>query len=104
MPTKKDVKLTNRQKDNHRASIDVAMIKRKLEKHITYGDDIDPETGRSCAMSGTQVNAAKLLLDKSLPSLQAVDSTVTDKRKHKGKEEIATELEEFAKPKLVAVK
>ena len=104
MPTKKDVKLTNRQKDNHRAAIDVSMIANKLAKHIKFGDEPDPETGKTYAMSGTQINAAKILLDKALPSLQAIDSTVTDKRKAKTKDAIETELEEFSKPRLVSVK
>ncbi|MDH3713751.1 MAG: hypothetical protein OET44_07895 [Gammaproteobacteria bacterium] len=60
--------ITRRQAENVRAAIKVGMIVDRLQK-AAMGE---------IEMKNSELNAAKLLLDKTLPSLQAVEQTVKD--------------------------
>lgn len=60
-----DPKLTRRQAENARAAIKVGSIITRLVKAADGELDMTP----------TQIKAAQILLDKSLPTLQAIEST-----------------------------
>lgn len=62
--------LTVRQAESVRLMIDSTKIVNRLQRHI-HGD----ESGEPVELSATQIQAAKILLDKSLPSLQSADIT-----------------------------
>ena len=65
-----DNKLTVRQAESVRLMIDSTRLVNRLQDHI-HGD----EHGNAVDLSVTQIQAAKILLDKSLPSLQSADIT-----------------------------
>lgn len=61
----KDPKLTRRQAENARAAIKVGVI---IQRLAAAADG-------QIEMSPAQIKAAQILLDKSLPTLQAIEST-----------------------------
>jgi len=79
--------LNNRQKDGQRANIQVAKIIGRLEK-IGNGE-IDG--------TAVQVKALNILLDKALPSLSSVDSTVTTVDQKSGSELRAEAIQDLIK-------
>ena len=58
-------RLTNRIKENHRASIQVAMLLKRLTDHAL--DKVD--------MTATQIKATEILLKKAIPDLSSIDMT-----------------------------
>ncbi len=88
-----DRKLTRRQAENARAAIDVGKIIRKLQRTIDGKIEMTPG----------QIKAAMILLDKSLPTLQAVDSHISTDTPSMSREECEQALREYllANPALV---
>ena len=88
-----DRKLTRRQAENARAAIDVGKIIRKLQRTIDGKIEMTPG----------QIKAAMILLDKSLPTLQAIDSHITTDTPSMSREECEQALREYllANPALV---
>ncbi len=80
-----DRTLTRRQSENARAAIDVAKIIRKLQR--TIDGEIEMTPG--------QIKAAMILLDKSLPTLQAIDSHVVTDKSSMSPEECEQALREY---------
>ena len=70
--------LPDRDKDKHRAECAAAM----LDQHLQGNRE----------MSATQVQAAKILMDKGKPSLQAVESTVVEPAVMRSEAELYEEL------------
>jgi len=68
----KGTPLTRRQQDKHRESIETAKLVRRLKDHSLGLIEMSP----------SQVRAAEILLNKSLPNLSAteIDATVSDER------------------------
>lgn len=68
----KDPSLTRRQSENLRAKIAMgaSQIVQRLQSHVA-GD---------AKMTATQVAAAKILLERCVPSMQAIDQTTRDER------------------------
>lgn len=65
MTRDKNRELTRRQAENARAAIRVGVVLRRLHDHMEGNAEMSP----------TQVKAAQILLDKSLPTLQAIENT-----------------------------
>lgn len=61
-------RLTKRQADTCVSAIRTSLIIKKLEGHILNGDE----------MSSTQVRAAEILLNRTVPTLSAVQLTGAD--------------------------
>lgn len=66
MTRDKNPELTKRQADNARAAIQVGVILQRLQECAKGQIEMSP----------TQVKAAQILLDKSLPTLQAIDQVI----------------------------
>ena len=76
-----NVAITRRQADGHRASIRVSCLLTRLENNA-MGVLYDPDKNL-IEMSVSQVKSAQILLDKALPTLQAIDATIhTDIPEH----------------------
>ena len=75
-----DVTITRRQPDGHRNSVRVAELMNLLHRNAT-GTLLKPklknvpDPGEPYELSASQVKSAEILLNKALPSLQAVDMT-----------------------------
>lgn len=61
-------RLNNRHQDMVRAKIQASQIINRLQKHVDGEAEMTP----------TQIQASKILLDKSLPNLQATEITGED--------------------------
>ena len=80
----------DRDKDRHRAECAAAMLERHLDGKLD--------------MSATQVQAAKILLDKGKPSLQAVEQTMLEPAMARTESEILDQLRAYIAqhPELIA--
>jgi hypothetical protein len=56
-------------------------------------DEADPRTGKKVEMNTAQIKAATTLLNKVLPDLQSIDSTVETREAPRNEQEIHAELE-----------
>jgi hypothetical protein len=74
----KDPKLTRRQAENARAAIKVGMLLERLQR--AAGGEIE--------LSPTQIKSAQILLDKSLPTLQAIESTQVEDKPEMSAEDV----------------
>ena len=80
-----DPKLTRRQAENARAAINVGRVVRKLQQNLEGEIQLTPG----------QVKSAMILLDKSLPTLQAIDSHVVTDAPTKSPAELERTLLEY---------
>ena len=74
----KDPKLTRRQAENARAAIKVGLLLDRLDKASRGEVDMSP----------TQIKASQILLDKSLPTLQAIESTQVEDKPEMSAEDV----------------
>jgi hypothetical protein len=74
----KDPKLTRRQAENARAAIRVGVIIERLQKAAIGELELTP----------AQIKSAQVLLDKSLPTLQAIESTQVDDKPEMSAEDV----------------
>jgi hypothetical protein len=81
----RDPQLTRRQVENARASISVGVIIQRLSEHVAGKIEMTP----------TQVKSAQVLLDKSLPTLQAIDQAIQSEVPDITPEELEVELRAF---------
>lgn len=91
MPAKKPTKLTRRQTDRHRASIQTAQLINRL-----YGNamgTLKSPLGEPVSMDAGQIASARALLDKALPNLQA--SEITSIEETPAKADLQAELAEM---------
>ena len=80
-----DPKLTRRQAENARAAIQVGAIINRLKK--AADGDIE--------MSPAQIKAAQILLDKSLPTLQSIESTQIEDKPELAAEDVEALLKDL---------
>ena len=80
-----DPKLTRRQAENHRASIQVGKILERLDRASEGKLELTP----------VQVKAAQILLDKALPTLQSIDQTTTVETPEMSPDEIEAVLKDY---------
>ena len=83
--TDKDPKLTRRQAENARAAIDVGKMLRLLKDNAEglLKDELSP----------ARIKGIQILLDKSLPTLQSIDSHVTTDKPEMTPEQVDEELD-----------
>lgn len=79
--------LTVRQAESVRLMIDSTRLVNRLQDHI-HGD----KEGKEVELSPTQIQAAKILLDKSLPSLQSADITAHSSPQIEGEDALKAKL------------
>lgn len=80
-----DPKLTRRQAENARAAIQVGVIIDRLAKASRGELDLTP----------TQIKASQILLDKSLPTLQAIESTQIEDKPELAAEDVEALLRDL---------
>lgn len=81
----KDPKLTRRQAENARSAIKVGVIIDRLAKAATGEIEMTP----------AQTKAAQILLDKSLPTLQSIESTQIDEKPELAAEDVEALLKDL---------
>jgi len=66
------LRLSNRQIEKHRASIETAKVLKAVQDHVLGNRKLDP----------SQIRACEILLSKTMPNLSAteIDATVQDER------------------------
>lgn len=89
------------QTESTREKIKISYYINRLDQYISGGTDA---TGKVVDLSAGQVKAIQILLDKSLPSLSAVDQTV-EQVVSRTEEEMMDELKEMVarNPELAAM-
>jgi len=67
-----NLRMTKRQTEKHRASIETGTILKALQDHMVGDRKLDP----------SQIRAAEILLNKTMPNLSAteIDATIDDSR------------------------
>lgn len=95
--------LSKRQQDELRANIPAPRIIKRLDAHIMYQKGAEGYDDPSVVMTPAQVQAAKVLLDKVLPSLQAVE--VDNRQPSENPGSILDKIEKLIRerPELLAV-
>lgn len=80
-----DPKITRRQAENHRASIDVGTIVNRLQAAARNEIEMTP----------TAIKASQILLDKALPTLSSIDQTNITETPELGPDEIEAMLKGY---------
>ena len=90
--------MTVRQAESVRLMIDSTRLVNRLQDHIHGKED-----GTTVDLSATQIQAAKILLDKSLPSLQSADITAHSSPQIEGEGALLAKLAELLRknPQLI---
>lgn len=78
--------LTNRQKHGVSAAIQAGVLVNRLKRHAKGEIEMTP----------TQVQAAKILLDRALPTLSSVEQTVLDPASSMTEDQIIAQMTEIA--------
>lgn len=89
-PLEGKIALTRRQTDRHRQSIAVSNILSLLQRNAE-GKLIGPD-GEPYELSPSRLKSLELLLNKALPSLQAVDVTTSDEKPPLSPAEVELEM------------
>ena len=83
--------MTVRQAESVRLMIDSTKLVNRLQDHVHGKETSDGEL-TPVELSATQIQAAKILLDKSLPSLQSADITAHSSPQMEGEDALKAKL------------